>query len=261
MENRKHNGNREVSIQVSKQIMLHEAQMIDSQRRILSAINGVVRAIESKNKDQIINEKNNLNIQIVTGNGILNDRKFKGKSNQLLAKLKSEFREEINKLPESIRILLYEYIDDYMAGFHGEVPRNIPIITDGRKMNKEEQEACLFALSYAGHINDQQKMNLDNAETAEDLTIFKEKEVNPLEDDSYIKDYDMIKEHRNVFERHSRSFEKKKIPISKPYPEKINANKKNEVKSYKLLFFVLGTFAILTIGVILFNSFNTKNNY
>ena len=121
---RRGNGkqNQEVT---EKQLMIHEAHAIDSQRRIISGINGYIRAAENKDEDTMDDQLNNLNIQLSVANGIFNDKKYKGKQQDLLKKLKREFTDQIKNVPSSLQQELDEYLSLYMKCFDKSVAHSI----------------------------------------------------------------------------------------------------------------------------------------
>ena len=193
-------GTTQKMVAIEKQAMRHEAQMIDSQRRIISGINGAIRAIESQKKDRLEDELNNLSIQVTVASGVFHDKRFRGQHSELLKNLKMQFGKLVTKLPDRLRKELGEILTAYDSVFDGPLKKDIELKgCKGKVMSPEDQKAALSAINYASIMNDKQMAALDTAQSAEELTMFKEKEIQPMDEENYLPEYKLVKEHRRVF--------------------------------------------------------------
>ena len=193
-------GNDQAQALVGNQVLIHEAQMIDTQRRVISAINGLQKALEKRDKNLIENEENNLNIQITCATAIFNDKKYKGKCQGRLNSLKKEFSEELKKLPESFQQYMKQYLDIYNGSFDNFVENNIEIKGyHGEEMNEEQITVCLGGFNYANLMNDELRKKSLTAKSVEDLTVFKRVEVSSMDNDTYMNDYEMKEQYAKVF--------------------------------------------------------------
>ena len=195
-----HPGTQKKSVQVDKQVMLHEAQIIDSYRRIMNGINGTVMAIEQRNIPNINREKNNLAIQIETASFIIHDKKFKGMHNEKLKELAADFAESLGGIPEGCSKELEYYVDKILKIFYGPLNEQLEMHGENKDMTTEDMQQMMFALNYSGMMGDQQQASLDKAKCSEDLTMFKESRSDPMNGGTYMKDYTMVSEHENVFQ-------------------------------------------------------------
>ena len=80
------------SAQTDKQVMVHEAQMIDSYRRVMAAINSTIHTIN--NRGDATDQINNLKIQIQVASGVFHDPKYGMKNKHRLMELETEFKKE-----------------------------------------------------------------------------------------------------------------------------------------------------------------------
>ena len=183
--------------QTDKQVMIHEAQMIDSYRRVMAAINSTIRVIN--NRGDATDQLNNLNIQIQVASGIFHDPKYKDKNKSRLMELEKEFKNEY--IPDFYNEGLKTSIDIFKSSFREKIdPAKLPVIGGG-PMSQKDVSVALGSLNYAGHINDHVKVKARDARCAEDLTIFKE-QYDPM-NPTYVKNYGMVDHHANVFRGYS----------------------------------------------------------
>lgn len=184
-------------VQTDKQVMIHEAQMIDSYRRVMAAINSTIRVIN--NRGDATDQLNNLNIQIQVASGIFHDPKYKDKNKSRLMELEKKFKNEY--IPDFGNKGLKTSIDIFKSSFREKIdPAELPVIGGG-PMSQKDVSVALGSLNYAGHINDHVKVKARDARCAEDLTIFKE-QYDPM-NPTYVKNYGMVDHHANVFRGYS----------------------------------------------------------
>ena len=186
---------------LEKQAMIREAQIIDSYRRVISAINGTIKAIESKKTaSQIEDELNNLKFQIQIASTIFNEKKFREENYELIMKLAHDYEESIVKIPQLEG--LQECLEIFKGAFYAPLPADIFPLDGDTKLAAEDLKQAIIALNYAGIINDKIKEKLKDAKTAEDLTIFKEDSGDNGDNPAYMKNYSMIDEHAERFKDH-----------------------------------------------------------
>ena len=231
---RRGNGkqNQEVT---EKQLMIHEAHAIDSQRRIISGINGYIHAAENRDEDKMDDELNNLNIQLTVASGIFNDKKYKGKQQDLLKKLKREFMDQIKNVPSSLMQDLDEYLNLYMKCFDKNIDNTIEIKGDTSKpLTTNDVSVMMATLNYSNGLNDEIRKKAETAASAEELTVMEKQEINSMGNETYMTNYDMKAPYKKVYQGYSDLYNEKNIKESKksnppyiPKKEELNTNNKS----------------------------------
>ena len=197
-------------LQAEKQYMVHEAQMDDCQKRIMSAINGLAKAIESSDQDRIHDEENNLNIQVTVASGVFNDKKYKKESEKFLNNLKADFKKYYKNVPDRIKSKLDEYINPYLQSFDKPIKNDIALKGDTSKpLTEQDQKAMLGSLNYANAINDQMRQKAEKAKNSSELSNFVQDNGDPINDPNYMPNYQLKEEHKEVFIGYAESGKKR----------------------------------------------------
>ena len=184
--------------QQSKQQLLHEAQILDSYRRMMVSLNDVIRKVESGHDKS---GPNNLMLQAEVSSRIMYDKKHPGSYKDLIKGLENEFLSARHNLPPAIEFKLKTYLDYVAKSFRGPIDKTLPAVDSGVLMTQDAMNDALYALNYAGMINDDQKDRLSHVSRAEGLTIKKRAPPNPMKGPTYFPEYEMVDEHKKVFSK------------------------------------------------------------
>ena len=189
----------------SKQELVHEAQLIDSYRRVMIGINRTAKAINYSphTKDD---ELNNLKLQMEIASSIFHDKKRKYENEKIVNKLKYEFNAQISSLPRTYQFNeLNACINTFKTAFDCPLVPGIFKVTGGGPMSGKDQRMCFGSLNYANIMTDQMKVNAKYANSAEDLTTFKARPYNPA-NPTYVDDYEMVDEQAKVYEGYGNNY-------------------------------------------------------
>ena len=215
-------------------MLLHEAQVMDTQDRTISAFNELIKVIENNPGNRTLrqDEENNLNIQITVASDVFHAKRFAGRSGEILTRLEKEFKDAINKVPPRLQGEMKKYIDAYESIFKNRLAKDIPLVgVTGAKMTRQDQQNCLFALNQANLMNDQIKADSENATSADQLTVFK-KQKEDFNNPTYMADYGMKDQYAKVFVGHAQS---------QKHSQKIEEVKKQKTK--------LGSKFVLSVNI------------